>query len=260
MPRIVRITRWPLIAVIIVVAGLLSYRIAIVEDEAQAAILPMMFLSAPSQADVMIALHRAGLDAESLAASGADSEEAGEVAADVMAYVLANPAALQTADTAYGSARSNHDQLARIVRSGMATEQQIEELATARTTLATTEAARDAAVDAVFAAGTADLEQPQVTLLQMLRSNRDHWRNLPVEFLTVEHAENDWLALRNALAEERIVASGGFGSGPDGELSAASQSLLASERTNGTVATAITNLSTNLALIESAMDSASTPQ
>lgn len=256
MSRIVRITRWPLVALTVLCMAVLTYRVVIMR-EAEAAVFPMSFFLTPTQNEVIGTLHRIGLDAQALAAAGVDDEEAGQVVADVMTYLIANPGALSTADNAYGSALAAHNACQRNICSGMADQQEITEYSTLCTSLASAESTRESALDAIFAAGADSLDEGQVALLQMIRTNREHWRNIPIEFLTIERTESEWLSLRNALAEERIVASGG--GEPEAEVSTASSTLLSNSRSQETVAAAITNIGNNLAGIESAIASASQP-
>jgi hypothetical protein len=262
MPRIVRITRWPLVTLVAVLAAVLIYRTVVVEEGVQAAVFPIVFFLEPTPNEVLGALHRVSLDAESLAAAGLGEIEAESVAENLIAHLTQNGAAMTTADNAYANARAAHDQLMRLVRSGTAAPEDLTAFATAQSTLASATSAREAAVDALYEAAIDEIEdEDALAILQKVRAHRQSsWRNIPVEFLTIERTEAEWLALRNALAEERIVDSGGEGAGPEGAVSSASSSLLTTARANGTVEAAMTGLNENLTAIESALNEAAAAQ
>lgn len=158
----------------------------------------------PEPGDLQVALIRAGLDADALAASGLTTQETTDVVEDFAVAMAAELDRLADADADYAEARVTTDALRRKVRSGLASEQEASDLQTAKFSLSTAESARQATLDDWFEAGTASLAGAKTATLATLRSNRD-WK-LPVEFLVVDRSEEEWVAVRKALANERICA------------------------------------------------------
>ena len=118
---------------------------------------------------------RAGLDADAICATGATSTAAADAVSAVESWLSQNPGALEAADAAYADARSEEGRLRRLVRSGKATAQEVADYQTAEATLATEKADRAAVIDAIFAAGAAELTAGQSAVLATIRANR-HWR------------------------------------------------------------------------------------
>ena len=200
--------------------------------------------------DLVEALLRSGLDADALAAAGVTADaDATEVVDDVKAHLVTGLTDLRDADSDYATQRNLVDSLRRKVRSGLASQEEITQLATAKTDLATATSDRETALDAIFDAGTADLSQSSTDLLETIRGNR-HWK-LPLEFLTGDRTEQEWVDLRDALADERISAN--F---EGEEVSAGSASLLSTCRAVQCVSTARSNLDTHCGHIQAAWDSA----
>jgi len=160
--------------------------------------------AAPKPGDLQVALIRAGLDADSLAASGLSAEQTTDAVGAFALAMAAEPGRLAEADASYSVARVQTDQLRRKVRSGLGSDQDVSDLAQAKAALEAAESAREATLKDWFFAGTASLSDAQSATLAMIRSNR-HWK-LPIELLTVERSEAEWVSVRKALANERICA------------------------------------------------------
>lgn len=175
------------------VAALFVWRVA--GDEAT---------DAPAPGDLQVALVRAGLDAEALAAAGVTSQETSDLVGSFAIAMATESGRLADADAAFAAARTSADALQRKVRSGLASAEEVLELVTAKSTLASTEAERADTLNDWFAAGVSELSGTKVKALSTIRSNR-HWK-LPIEFLVVDREEAEWVALRKALANERICA------------------------------------------------------
>lgn len=203
---------------------------------------------ATSPDDFGTTLYRVGLDPRSLAAAGVSSNSVTGIVAAVEGAIQGDPSGLSGADTAFAEARVAHDALERKIRSGKASQEEVAAYPSAKSALETATAAQQAELDALFTAGTASLgESPRAALAQ-LRGNRT-W-GLPPEFLVVERTQQQWVSLRDALANERFSAE--YNETPNSDAAA----LLATARSNAAVATAITGLSTNLASITSAWNAA----
>jgi hypothetical protein len=197
---------------------------------------------------VDVALIRAGLDARSLAAAGLNANQVTALVAATSAHFVQHPEALRSADQAYAQARVAHDALERKIGSGLASSEEIAQLASARQALGAARALRASALQAIHTAATASLNETQRSKLATLRANAG--KPGPIEFKAVERSEAEWLALRKALANERISAQCGD------QPHAGCQTLLSTARSNASVAAAKSACDTNLAGIESAWSTA----
>ncbi len=192
----------------------------------------------PPPHDFKVTLLRAGLSPEALAAAGVSSGSISSALSAAAQSLAGSPDALVTADAAYATARVNSDRLERLIQSGKGHEQEVAAYQAAKTTLATAETERQAVLDGIFAAATANLSSAQRTALTNLRANAS-W-NLPKEFLVVNRDQAEWVRLRDALANEKISHKLGD------EADAGAQTQLANWRANSSVAAARTALDTNL--------------
>lgn len=152
----------------------------------------------PAQAAVM--LHTAGLAPESLAAAGVTASQTTDALLRIRDQLPQLASQFDAAHNAYSAARTEHDRLERLVRSGKGTEQDVAALATARTQLRAAAAQRDTVTQAFIQ--TADLG-PEVNTRLATLSNR-LGDGLPIPYRAAERGEADWLALRHALASTDI--------------------------------------------------------
>lgn len=192
----------------------------------------------PPPHDFKVVLLRAGLSPEALAAAGVSSASISSTLSAAAQSLAGSPDALATADAAYATARVNSDRLERLIQSGKGHEQEVAAYQVAKAALTTAEVQRQAVLDGIFAAATANLSSTQRTALTNLRANSS-W-NLPREFLVVNRDQAEWVRLRDALANERISRKLGD------EADAAAQAQLANWRAAPTVAAARTALDANL--------------
>jgi hypothetical protein len=235
----------------VAVVGLISVPLAIkfsthaasvaVASETQSPENPGTNASSPN---LEVALIRAGLDPRALAAAGVSSAQVSSVAAAVSAHLAQSLSAISDADQAYAQARVEHDALDRKVGGGTASQEEITALAAARQALDSARALRASRLDALHTAGATGLSFDQRSRLAMLRLNAD--KPAPIEFKVVERTEAEWVALRDALSNERSAAANGE------QPNAGCQSLLGSARSNSTVAAAKSAIDTNLAAVQSA--------
>lgn len=198
--------------------------------------------------DLPVVMIRAGLDAKALAAAGVSS---GSIPAVIQAANTAaseQAGALATADANYASNRATADRLQRQIQSGHGNQEAVSAYQAACTARDSAATARDTALAAVITGATAGLSSGQRSALATIRANRS-W-NLPLEFLVVNREQAEWVALRDALANEKIAAK--VGDEPD----AASQTALGVWRSNQAVAAARVSLDTNLAAITTAWNAA----
>jgi hypothetical protein len=193
-----------------------------------------------------VVMHRTALTPEALAAAGLG--EAGTMSVGGAAQ-LANTGlvtSLRELDHAVGQARNARDAAERKIQSGKASPEEIAAFPGLEQAFATASAARDTAVNGLFAAATEGLNSTQRATLTAIRANA-HWK-LPTEFLVVERTEAEWVELRAALANERIAARNE--EAPNQQC----QALLGTARANSAVAAAKTALDANLATVKQSWD------
>ncbi|MCI0676139.1 MAG: hypothetical protein L0Y42_10245 [Phycisphaerales bacterium] len=206
--------------------------------------------SPPTPQALSLAATRVSLTSAALTAAGVSATEASNAVNDVQAYMTENPTVFSSADAAIATARPEHDRLQRLIQGGTHAPADLAAFGTAVTNLNNALAQRETAVNSAWAAGTADLSTAKKAILTKIRTN-ESW-GLPIEFLTVERTEAQWVALRNALANERISAQSGESPDPD------AQTLLTQARSDATVSAATANLGANLAGVTAAWNSAVT--
>lgn len=207
----------------------------------------------PTNVALADALQRSNLGPEEFAAAGFDVEQVENALSDTWTYLVQHEFDLSNADDNLRSAAENYQRLKRLVHTRQATEQEETEFEQAETAYENALAARQAALDAIFSAGIADVAQsPEAQLISTIRANHK-WRT-PWEFLVIDREERSWVDLREALAAERIAIAN------NEEVDPGAAALLAQERQNPTVAAAITSLSENLDEITQAWNEAVAPQ
>jgi hypothetical protein len=214
------------------------------------AALPLVSLAPTSwivtPASLEVALISAGLDADALAAAGVSPVGISGLVDAAESTLAQQP--LEGLNAALGTARTACDERERKVQSGLATPQEVSGFATLKAALTAAENNRRSALDALFTAAAATLQSEPRTVLTTIRANRA-W-GLPIEFLTVNRSEADWIALRDALSNERICTKNGE------TPNVACQAMLTSARANVTVAAAKAAHGTNLAAVTTAWNTA----
>jgi hypothetical protein len=199
--------------------------------------------------DFKATLVRAGLDSTALAAAGVSTNSVSSVLQAVATAINNDPSRLSNADTAHAAARRDVDRLKALIESGKASQEDISSYQSASTSLATATAARQAALDACFAAGAGVVSEGQRATLTAIRANRSY--ELPIEFLVVNRSQQEWVNLRDALANERIEPE--VGEEPD----PGDQAALATWRAVNAVASAKSSTDANLASVTTSWNSAS---
>ncbi len=193
-----------------------------------------------SELELAVTLTRVGLDAGPLVAAGLTTPKVQAVVAAARGHLEGSIQGLRDADEDYAAAKNSVDHLERVVRSGLATQQQKEAYTTAKTQLASAAAERQAALDTVFAEAAEGLTVGQLAVVNAIKSGRAGGWSLPTQYLAVGRDEKDWVALRDALANQDIAARLGQSPNP------AAQQLILTENAAPAVASAKTNLDANL--------------
>lgn len=195
------------------------------------------------------ALVRAGLEPESLAAAGLTEQQAATALAALKTYFTNNAYSFTAAASNLATHTQTVNSLTRKVQAGVATEQDLAALASAKSSLTSAQSAQASLMTSFRAA--ANLSQGQLAVIDTIRANRS-W-GLPVQYLTVNREESDWVALRNALANERIADK--LGAEPDQDA----RNLVLSANAHQTVAAAVINIGANGGLIRNAWVVAAEP-
>jgi hypothetical protein len=161
-------------------------------------------LLAVTKGEIAVALLRAHLTPVALASAGVNASGVEDVIETAGMHLSLHASDLATADASFAAARVQVDALQRKTQSGIATQEEVAQLATAKTSLAQAEAARVSAIDALIAYATAHLSSSQRATLATIRANSG-WA-LPTEYLAENRQQADWVLLRDALANQKISA------------------------------------------------------
>ena len=211
-----------------------------------------LFVASPvpveNHEDLATALLRAGLSPEAIAAAGcsaADCEDAVEAAN--LELVNADPS-LATVDASYAAARTEHDRLKRLIQSGKGSAEDVTAYQTAKADLENAASDREALMDDVFDAACGELTQAQADALTTIKGNA-HW-GLPMQYLAVDRSQQEWVDLRDALANIRISADFGEDAAEDCE------DLVDTCDLESDVSSAKSSLDTYCAAVENAWDGA----
>lgn len=190
---------------------------------------------------------RLGLGAEQLAAAGLTTQQTGGLVEAFIAELEGGGrAALAEADSALLTARRSLAALTLATAGGQGDESEVAARLAAEAVAASCKSNVDAALTSLYEAATGVLSEATTSRLTTMRSNLD--RGVPVQFTvrSFEEGGDEWVALRAALNDERCSAQSGLDS------DTACQALLSTWRSNEAVATAKSNLDTNLAAIQTA--------
>lgn len=234
-----------LLALLVVFAGIGSIVVASIGGgDAEAPLAP-----APASTPMAATMMRVGLDAERLAAAGVSSQEtSAAIAAAVEEHDTGD--SLAQADADFAACKATCSKLEREIKSGLASSEDVTAYKAAAEDLATLTAARDAALEAIFEAGIVGLSAAEKATLRTIRENA-HWK-LPVQYLTVERTEADWVKLRDYLDARRMHQEDGE------EVPAEVTSHLATVESADKVSGAKASLDSSLAAIQTAWNAAVT--
>ena len=231
--------RYPAILIVAIAVVAIFVRIQLFERSSALATISNLI---PTPGELATALIRVGLDAGALTAAGASSSNIDLVIGNGLDHLMTESALLTQVDTEFAQSRRQCAQLKRIIQSGGATLDQISACSAAQAQLALARGARQELLDSLFDDATVGLNENQRNTLATIRSNR-HW-DLPLEFLVVDRAESEWVALRDCLANERISAE--F---DDEDPDPVAQAVLGQLRSHPAVVAANGNLDANLAVL-----------
>lgn len=203
-----------------------------------------------TNSELEVALLRAGLSPESLAAAGFTGTQTGSLVTRAREELSESITAYRSAQSTLATERARVENLERKVRSGLGNQQQdVADLAAARTALATAQATVDSSFGAVRAAALGEGQSPdRLSLLDTIRSN-NRWR-FPTQYLCKAATEAEWVRLRNALSIKRQAEQDNEQVPPE------AQRLLSTWNADAAVSAAAANLSLRRAEVKTAWDRA----
>ncbi len=193
-------------------------------------------------------LIHAGLDPDRLACAGVTSLSTATVAADAITSVEDNLADLRSGFADVSAYRQQIDDLESTITSGEGDEDDVTALATAKSNLATAQAALNTALDGVFDGATVSLSSGVKDTLSSLRS--DPVVNLPHPYRLADYSQSQSVVLRDALHQERIAADNGE------SLDQANATVITTAKAVPAVTVALANHTTLVSGVENAWDNA----
>ncbi len=171
--------------------------------------LPAPIVEPVTEQEVASALARIGLLPDTLAAAGLTPAQTTSLVANARARLDTEIVDLRAADESFFDAKPTLDRLGRLVRNGTATDAQRASHEAAASTVNAAEAARTAVLGQLFNAAVLGLSDDTVTTITTIRDNRAKWQ-LPLQYLADrDRTEEEWVMLRDALANHRICAAEG---------------------------------------------------
>jgi hypothetical protein len=190
-------------------------------------------------------LIRAGLDPETLAATGVSANTAGQVAAAAAEEAASSLASIRSAEESFAAADNAYHAALRMERRHPGS---VEGLSALEQSLSSAATARAAAIAAVTGAGLDVLPSEQRLIATTIGANRRFGAGTSLS--AADRTEAQWVALRDALAHERIQTKRGLE--VDGDVA----SLLSAARGVAAVSSAQASLTTNLSAVRAAWTAA----
>jgi len=168
---------------------------------------PMPATSPSPEVTLRSGLREVGLTPINMAAAGFSAQQVTSVIEAASAHLSTHGEAFRLGAAGVRTARQQFADLEALAQSGRASVAQLDALALAQSTLAQSTTSHAEAKAALLAAA---LDGIPPELSQTLATVRFHaaWE-VPAQYKVVARSEADWLHLREALAESRIMAASG---------------------------------------------------
>ena len=198
----------------------------------------------PSRAQVERVLGLSGLTPEILAAAGCSAVDAANFVDAAIIYAGDHDAAVANSLDTLASARASVDVLAARVKSGSATDHDVNDLATAQRALTSAASSMATMQSDLVDDLRASFSQDEITICDQIRSRA--FDGVPAAYGAHDFSQAELKDLRDALAQERFVARHG------GQLDEDQLLVLATARAAPTVLSALTRSQLNLASITAA--------
>ncbi len=152
-------------------------------------------------------LVRAQLLPDSLAAAGVEPSQVGVLITAARSELDEQLQTLRRVDALRQQHQSAVTMYRQLVGAENPTPQDRQLLAQAETDLKTATQQAESVISAIRAAAEATLTTDQVQALAAIRTNKG--REVPIEYIVVERTDQEWVELREALANVRIAAKHG---------------------------------------------------
>ena len=159
------------------------------------------------------ALLSAGLGAPALTAAGLSEGQVTALVGRARSHLEGHIQELRDAEQSITSAQTTYDALRRRIESGFGSQGDVSNFVAATAALNEARASRQTIVDGLITASVAGLSSEVTSTLATLRGNKS-WE-LPTQYGVVNHGETDWMALRDAIANDTISARRGEDPDPD---------------------------------------------
>lgn len=205
-----------------------------------------------SSTDVVSAVVRVGLDADAVAAAGLSVEDAATLVANTAQALVDAKPAITLADADVMATRAVALPLERKLVAGTANESDLAAWPAAKAAMDSAIAQRDSMLDALFANLATPFGNEKLLVATAIRTQAAIWRDVPAPYRATVRAEADMLALREALAAERIALRN------EEEVPQEVAQLLAGVRAEPAIASAITAWQTNAPTIKATWAAQST--
>lgn len=153
-------------------------------------------------------LRRISLDPSALTAAGVTTQQGvATVVGAVRTHLAEHGVAFSIAESDWFAARVECESLERLARSGRASQEDLTNLASAQSQRASSRSAFETALEGFFAAGVDGMAPEVVNRLIAIRAHRaTELGELPVQHLVESRTDAELVAVREALAEERMCA------------------------------------------------------
>lgn len=151
------------------------------------------------------ALGSLGITPKVLAAADLSAAQVGQLARASAAYLHTNIATFRAArENAYQAGREV-DRLRRLIQAGQGTAQDVAALAAAQSSLNSARSQEQTILNAALAEGGEELTPQLFAKVNLFRANKLLW-DLPERYLGDNRTDEQWVALRDAIANETIAA------------------------------------------------------
>ncbi|MBX3377512.1 MAG: hypothetical protein KF678_10980 [Phycisphaeraceae bacterium] len=169
-----------------------------------AAVRMAKYQQTPAPIEVEAALGQLGLTPKVMAAANLSAEQTGAFAAAAAAYVREHIAAYRIARDAVYTAHNQANLLRRQIRGSNTTAQTLTDYAASLAAVETARSQQHGVLNSALAAAAEEISPAALTLLNTIRANKLKWTAMPERFLGDSRSPAEWVALRDAVANERI--------------------------------------------------------
>lgn len=205
-------------------------------------------VSLTMDSEIEVLMLRLGMTQEVLAGAGLNGASLQSALAAQQLDLETAVDTLSTHDAAVAEARVTMDALRRKVKSGLATDEEVTALAAAKASFESSTAARETFLQGVCAGFCEQVSSDAASTLETVLASPAWVKKLPVEYRNAERTDEEWLAIRDALASKKTHEQMGF------EVPEETTTFLASLNADSTVSSTKTTCEANIAGVQSTWD------